>query len=169
MPWFVWLVIAALALAGETVSTAFVLVYVGVAAAITAVLAALGVPLALQLVVFIPLTLALLTLVRPKTLALLHGRTPYRQLSPHSGMVDRVAFVEEDVSDHAGMVRLGRGEFWTARAYPPGTTIPQGKEVRVMFVDGLTVHVGLPDDSDTPPDVPTDGVATPPSGPMKGA
>src|SRR5690242_6219515 len=71
VPCFVWLIIAVLALAGELVSTAFVLVYVGVAAAITAILAAVGLPPVLQLVVFIPLTLALLLVVRPQTVALL--------------------------------------------------------------------------------------------------
>jgi membrane protein implicated in regulation of membrane protease activity len=162
VPWFIWLVIAVLALAGETVSTAFVLVYVGVAAAITALLAALGVPLVFQLVVFIPLTLALLTLVRPKSLALLHGRTPMRQISSHAHMVDRAAVAETDVSDQSGMVRLGSGEFWTARSYPPGATIPKGSSVRIMFVDGLTVHVSLPKDSGTDQDLTADDSDTQP-------
>jgi membrane protein implicated in regulation of membrane protease activity len=155
MPWFIWLVIAVLALAGETVSTAFVLIYVGVAAAITALLAALGVPFVLQLVVFIPLTLALLTLVRPKSLALLHSRTPMREISSQSHLVDRVAVAETDVSDVGGMVRLGSGEFWTARSYPPGTQIAKGSSVRIMFVDGLTVHVSLPKDSENGTDIET--------------
>ena len=53
MPWFIWLIIATLAVAGEVVSTALVLVYVGVAAAITALLAAAGVPALLQFIFFI--------------------------------------------------------------------------------------------------------------------
>jgi membrane protein implicated in regulation of membrane protease activity len=142
MPWFIWIVIAVLALAGETVSTAFALVYVGVAAAVTALFAALGLPVFLQFVVFIPLTIALLTLVRPKSLELLHGRVPHRQISGQSAMVHRMAVVEQDVSDSGGMVRIGNGEFWSARAFPPGLTIAKGSKVRVMFVDGLTVHVG---------------------------
>ena len=143
VPWFIWLVIAVIALAGETVSTAFALVYVGIAAAVTAVLAALGLPLIFQLVVFIPLTIALLTLVRPKSLELLHGRTPQRQLSSQAAMVHRIAIVEQDVTDAGGMVRIGSGEFWSARVYPPGSSIPKGSNVRIMFVDGLTVHVSL--------------------------
>jgi membrane protein implicated in regulation of membrane protease activity len=141
VPWFIWLVIAVLALAGETVSTAFVLVYVGVAAAITAVFAALGLPLVFQLVVFIPLTLALLTMVRPRSLALLHGRGGQHQISAHTAMIDRMGMAESDISESMGMVRLGSGEFWTARAYPPGAVIAKGSKVRVMFVDGLTAHV----------------------------
>ena len=141
MPWFIWLIIAVLALAGETVSTAFALVYVGVAAAITAVLAALGVPVFLQFVVFIPLTIALLALVRPKSLELLHSRVPQRQISGQAAMIHRTALVEQDVSDSGGMVRIGTGEFWSARSYPPGLTIAKGSKVRIMFVEGLTAHV----------------------------
>lgn len=142
MPWFIWLVIAVLALAGESVSMAFALVYVGIAAAVTAVFAALGLPLVFQLVVFIPLTIALLTLVRPKSLEFLHGRVPQRQLNGQNAMVHRTAVVEQDVSDSGGMVRVGSGEFWSARAYPPGLSLEKGTKVRIMFVDGLTVHVG---------------------------
>lgn len=149
MPWFIWLVIAVLALAGETVSMAFALVYVGIAAAITAVFAALGLPVTLQFVLFIPLTIALLTLVRPKSLELLHGRTPQRQLTGQTALVHRTGIVEQDVSDSGGMVRIGAGEFWSARVYPPGQSISRGSKVRVMFVDGLTVHVSLlPADAD---------------------
>lgn len=153
MPWFVWLVIAVLALVGETVSTALVLVYVGVAAAITAVLAAVGVPAALQFIIFIPLTLVLLQVVRPRSLALLGGR-PHLQLTGHGRLVDRSAVVEQQVSDEGGMVRLGSGEFWSARAYPPGMVLPKGTQVRVMFVDGLTVYVSVASDSGHLPDLP---------------
>ena len=117
MPWFVWLIIAVLALAGEVVSTAFVLVYVGVAAAITAVLAAVGLPPPLQFVVFIPLTLVLLRVVRPQTVALLGMKRPHLRLSTTSSLVDRAAVVEHEVTDDRGMVRLGDGEFWSARAF----------------------------------------------------
>jgi membrane protein implicated in regulation of membrane protease activity len=144
-------------------------VYIGVAAAITAVLAALGVPFVLQIVVFIPLTLALLSLVRPRTLALLHGSAPRRQISTHSRMVDRAAFVEQDVTDDAGMVRLGTGEFWTARAYPPGMTIPKGSSVRIMFVEGLTVHVSLPTESGSLPELSPDIAGVPPKEEKEGA
>ena len=154
MPWFVWLVIAAMALAGEVASTAFILVYVGAAAALTAVLAAAGLPTVLQLVVFIPVTVALMTLVRPPTLARL-GTAHRFQLTGHSRLVDREAVVEQDVSDNAGMVQLGAGEFWSARAYPPGTVIPKGAIVRVMFVHGLTVHVSVPTQSGNIPQLTT--------------
>jgi membrane protein implicated in regulation of membrane protease activity len=169
VPWFIWLLIAVLALAGETVSTAFVLLYIGLAAAVTAVFAALGMPFVLQLVVFIPLTLALLSLVRPRTLALLHGNAPKRQISSHSHMVDRTAVVERDVTDETGMIRLGTGEFWSARAYPPGGAIPKGSVVRIMFVDGLTVHVSLPTESGSLPDLPDDLMTTPPEVEKEGA
>lgn len=154
MPWFVWLVIAVLALAGELVSTALVLLYVGVAAAITALLAAVGLPGAMQFIVFIPLTLVLLRAVRPRTLALIGGSRPPLQLAGASRLIDRGAVVEQQVTDDAGMVRLGSGEFWSARAYPPGVVIPRGMDVRVMFVDGVNVYVGVPTESGRLPELP---------------
>jgi membrane protein implicated in regulation of membrane protease activity len=156
VPWYVWLIIALVALAGETMSTAFVLVYIGVAAAITAVLAAVGLPFLLQLVVFVPLTLALLGVVRPRSLAMLGTRGPRMQLTSHSRLVDRSGVVEQEVSDSSGMVRLGSGEFWSARAYPPGTVLPKGAPVQVMFVDGLMLHVSTPTNSGRLPDLPPD-------------
>jgi len=152
VPWFIWLLIAIIALAGEVMSTALVLVYVGVAAAITALLAAANLPPTLQFIVFIPLTLALITIVRPRSLALLGGVQPHRQLSSHIHLVDRVAIVEEEVSDHGGMVRFGTGEFWSARSYPPGTKQPKGQEVRIMYVNGLTAYVSAPTESGRLPD-----------------
>jgi membrane protein implicated in regulation of membrane protease activity len=156
MPWFIWLLIAVVAMAGEVMSTSFVLVYVGVAAAITALLAAVGVPPVLQFVCFIPLTLALLRVVRPRTVALLGKRRPNLQLGHASRMIDRDAVVEQQVTDDGGMVRLGSGEFWSARAYPPGVVIPQGTQVRVMFVEGVNVYVSVPSESGRLPDLPPD-------------
>ena len=154
MPWFIWLIIAVLALAGELVSTALVLVYVGVAAAITAVLAAVGVPAIAQFIIFVPLTLVLLRAVRPHTLGLIGGNRPRMQLTGTNHLVDRAAVVEQQVSDQGGMVRLGSGEFWSARSYPPGTVLPQGAAVRVMFVDGVNLHVSVPSESGHLPDLP---------------
>jgi hypothetical protein len=74
--------------------------------------------------------------------------------------VDRSAVVEQEVSDQGGMVRLGSGEFWSARSYPPGVVLAKGTFVRVMFVDGLTVYVSAPTESgklpELPPELPPD-------------
>lgn len=164
MAWYVWLwlLVAVVALAGETVSSAFVLLYVGVAAAITAVLAAAGIPFIFQLVIFLPLTLGLLSVVRPRSLALLGRPGPRLNLTGHVGLTDRQGVVEQDVSDAGGMVRLGSGEFWSARAYPPGVVLPKGTRIRVMFVDGLTVYVSVPTDSGHLPELPPDVEPLPP-------
>ncbi|MGH2386621.1 MAG: NfeD family protein, partial [Chloroflexota bacterium] len=107
MPWFIWLAIAVVALVGEVFGNAFILVYIGVAAGLTAVLAALGLPLLLQLIFFIPLTAVLLTLVRPRTIARLGGNRPRLQLTGHGRLVDRAAVVEQEVTDDGGLVQLG--------------------------------------------------------------
>jgi hypothetical protein len=38
-------------------------------------------------------------------------------------------------------VRIGDGEFWSARSYDPDDLIPVGASAEVMVVDGLTVLV----------------------------
>ena len=39
------------------------------------------------------------------------------------------------------MVRIGSGEFWTARALHPDEMIERGARVRVLDTDGLTALV----------------------------
>jgi membrane-bound ClpP family serine protease len=39
------------------------------------------------------------------------------------------------------MVRVGRGEFWTARSLYPDEKIERGTKVRVLDTDGLTALV----------------------------
>ena len=39
------------------------------------------------------------------------------------------------------MVRVGSGEFWTARSLHPDEKIEQGTKVRVLDTDGLTALV----------------------------
>jgi len=40
-----------------------------------------------------------------------------------------------------GMVRVGSGEFWTARSLHPDESIERGTKVRVLDTDGLTALV----------------------------
>jgi membrane-bound ClpP family serine protease len=40
-------------------------------------------------------------------------------------------------------VRVGSGEFWTARSLHPGEKIERGTRVRVLDTDGLTALVDI--------------------------
>jgi membrane protein implicated in regulation of membrane protease activity/DNA-binding XRE family transcriptional regulator len=141
MPWWAWILVGVLALAGESASMALFLLGAGIAAFVAAALAALGVPALEQAGVFVLLSVVLIGLVRPRLLQALVGRRQPRPLTTQEALVGRVATVTEPVTDDGGMVRLGRGEFWSARATSPAQQIEAGSRVRIARVEGLTAYV----------------------------
>ena len=141
MPWWAWVLVGFLALAGESASMALFLLNVGLAAFVAAVLAVLGVPALGQAGVFVLVSVVLIGLVRPRLLQALVGRRQPRPLTTQEALVGRVATVTEPVTDDGGMVRLGRGEFWSARATSPAQPIEAGSRVRIARVEGLTAYV----------------------------
>src|SRR5947209_17331643 len=120
MPWWIWLLIAVVALVGESATMALYLLYFGIAAFIVAALALLGVLPLVQLLAFVVLSIGLLGVVRPRTLHLLSRQVPRGMLTNQGVRPDRQGTVVEEVSSTSGMIRLGNAEFWTARAYEPG-------------------------------------------------
>ena len=53
-------------------------------------------------------------------------------------LMDRTAVVTHTVTAHSGAIRIGSGEFWTARTNGPLPPIAEGVTVRIAYVDGLT-------------------------------
>ncbi len=141
MYWWLWLLLGVIALAGEAISLALFLLYVGVAAFAAAVLALLGVGPAAQAGVFVALSVLLIGLVRPRMLQALSGRVPHRLLTNQGQLVDRRATVTQEVTPDGGLVRVGTAEFWSARATPPTHRIAVGAAVRIVYVSGLTAYV----------------------------
>src|SRR5919204_4765579 len=141
MPWWAWLLVGVLALAGESASMALFLLNVGIAAFVAAVLAVLGVAALGQAGVFVLVSVILIGLVRPRLLQALVGRRQPRPLTTQEALVGRVATVTEPVTDDGGMVRLGRGEFWSARATAPAQQIEAGRRPRIPRLGGLTGYV----------------------------
>src|ERR671934_1604277 len=141
MPWWAWVLVGVLALAGESASMALFLLNVGLAAFVAAVLAVLGVPALGQAGVFVLLSVVLIGLVRPRLLQALVGRRQPRPLTTQEALIGRVATVTEPVTDDGGMVRLGRGDFWSARTASPAQQIAAGSRVRIARVEGLTAYV----------------------------
>ena len=141
MPWWLWILVGVLALAGESLSMALFLLYVGIAAFVAALLALLNIGQIAQVGVFVVLSLLLIVLVRPRMLHALAGRVPHRTLTNQGPLVDRLATVTQTVTPSGGTVRVGNAEFWTARATPPIQRIAVGRSVRIVYVDGLTAYV----------------------------
>jgi membrane protein implicated in regulation of membrane protease activity len=49
--------------------------------------------------------------------------------------------VTRRVDANGGQIRIGEGEFWSARAFDPADVMEPGAPVEVVLVDGLTALV----------------------------
>ncbi len=138
-PWVIWVVIAVIALSGEMFSLGLYLASFGVSAAIVAVLS-LAAPLVAQIAVFLALSLALLFVARPVVLRVL-PRSNDASTFPTMGPIGKDAVVVQRLTRQSGQIRVGEGEFWSARALDPNDLLPSGREVEVVEMDGLTALV----------------------------
>lgn len=136
--WVLWLILAVALGVAEIFTFTAALGLLGVAAALTAVLAALGLPVPLQLIVFVAASIAGLVVVRP--IARRHLIQPPLRRFGISALVGKSAYVVHEVTAHEGRVRIG-GEEWSARAYDETLVIPAGATVDVMEIEGATALV----------------------------
>jgi membrane protein implicated in regulation of membrane protease activity len=138
MSWIVWLIIAAVLGVAELLTTTLAFGLIAVAAIVAAVVGAfhLGVPL--QLVAFMVAAGAGLGFVRP--VAIKHVRQPPPLRTGTAALVGRSAVVTEEVTEHAGRVRID-GEEWSSRPYDDSLVIPVGTKVDVLQIKGATALV----------------------------
>jgi membrane protein implicated in regulation of membrane protease activity len=136
--WLVWLVVAVVLGVAEAVTLTAALGVLGGAALATAGLAALGLPLPLQFVVFALASVAGVVLVRP--VALRHMSQPQVERFGVDALIGKRAFVVREVTDRDGRVRID-GEEWSARAFDESLVIPVGAAVDVMRISGTTAFV----------------------------
>lgn len=138
MPWIVWVLIALAALVGEAVTTGLFLASIAVAALLAAGLSLVA-PALVQFIAFGLISLVFLGAVRPVILRLLpSGESD----SPsHVGLVGQQALAVGRVDGRQGIVRVGGGEFWTARTTEPGLVIEPGSDVEIVQMQGLTARV----------------------------
>src|ERR1051325_7652466 len=137
--WVVWIVIAVVLLIAEATTSPFVAVYSGVAALVTAAVAAAGLGTALQLVAFLAIAGGSLLLTRP---ALQRAAGQATGIRPGvDAMQGRIGVVTRPIGElDSGQVKIG-GETWTARCYYDEEAIPVGSRVEVVKVEGVTALV----------------------------
>ena len=136
-----WAVLAALAFAGELLSVSFFLLFFSLGAVVALVLAFAELGLAAQAVGFIVASVLSMVVLRPALLNRLALRSG-EGYAGHRGITGESAVVMEAIeSGGKGTVRVGSGEFWTARSLHPGERIEKGTRVRVLDTDGLTALV----------------------------
>ncbi|MBT2414186.1 NfeD family protein [Streptomyces sp. ISL-12] len=137
-PWLIWLIIAAGLVVVEIFTLTAALGMLGVAALVTAGLAAIGLPLPLQFLAFGVLSAATLLFVRP--IALRHVLQPQPARFGTDALVGRPAHVLSEVTGADGRVRID-GEEWTARSYDETLVISAGTTVDVIEIRGATALV----------------------------
>jgi membrane protein implicated in regulation of membrane protease activity len=136
--WIIWLVIAAVLGTVEIMTTTLAFGLVGVAALVAAAAGVAGGNAAVQFGAFVVASVVGLGVARP--FALRHIRQPPMLRTGTAALVGRPAIVLEEVGAHSGRVRIG-GEEWSARSYDETLTIPAGKTVDVMHIEGATALV----------------------------
>lgn len=136
--WLLWLVAAVVFGVAEIFTLTAALGVLGAAAVVPAVLAALGLPLPIQVVAFAVASVVGVVLVRP--IALEHMRRPQLEQFGVDALVGKRAFVVREVSDRDGLVRID-GEEWTARSFDDDTVITEGAAVNIMRITGATAYV----------------------------
>lgn len=136
--WVIWLIFAVLLGVAEIATLTAALGLLGGAALIASGAAAVGLPIPLQLVVFVAAATAGVVLLRP--VARRHMAAPQRHDIGLAALVGKPAYVLREVNGRDGRVRIG-GEEWTARTIDDSTVIPTGATAAVLHIDGATVVV----------------------------
>ncbi|MFD7705158.1 NfeD family protein [Streptomyces caelestis] len=138
MPWFVWLLAAAVLGAAEFFTLTLFLGLLAGAALVAAVVAGVGVGLLGQLVALGVAAVAGLVVVRP--VALRHREQQPLVREGSDALIGKRAEVVQEVTATRGLIKLS-GEEWSARALDESLVIPVGALVDVMEIEGATAVV----------------------------
>jgi membrane protein implicated in regulation of membrane protease activity len=137
--WIIWAVLAVVLALGELVTPGlFFLGPVALAAVPAGIVALVGGPAWLQVLVFILGSLGTLGILRPIARAHLH--LPALTRTGTAALVGARALVLERVDVNGGRVRIG-GEEWSARAYMDDQVLEPGTRVEVAKIEGATALV----------------------------
>lgn len=143
MDWYWWVAIMLALVAIEALTLDLVLFMFAGGALGAAIVAAAGGDLVWQVVVFAVVSTILLGALRPFMLKSLRKRGEDLPETNAAALVGREAVVVDEVSEHAGLVKLA-GEVWTART-EGDAVLTTGTEVRVVRIAGATAIVSLTD------------------------
>jgi membrane protein implicated in regulation of membrane protease activity len=137
--WLIWAIAAVLLSVGEILTPGmFFLGPVALAAVAAAVVALLGVGVALQLLAFIIGSIATVAFLRP--IAKRHLHMPAAIRTGTAALEGTKAVVLQRVDINGGRVRIG-GEEWSARAYMEDQVLEPGTRVEVVKIEGATALV----------------------------
>ena len=136
--WQAWLGVAIALGVAELFSLDLVLLMMSAGALAGMVVALLGLPVAIQVLVAVGVAIGMLALVRPSIVKRLHSG-PELTLG-HAALVGKQGVVVDEVSMQGGQIRVG-GELWTARPYDETEVIEPGASVDIFEIRGATAYV----------------------------
>jgi membrane protein implicated in regulation of membrane protease activity len=159
-PWLLWLALALGAGTAEVLSLNLIFLMVAGGGIAAAVVAAFGLGVPVQMVVFAVVTALLLVAARPPLLGYVRRSLPATSTNA-AALVGQDAEVIVEVTPISGRVKLA-GEVWSARSIAVGYPLEVGSTVQVVRIDGATAVVA--------PFVPRAEItgAVPPEGPVQG-
>jgi len=137
-PAWLWLIGGVLLLIAEVIAPGFSLIFIGVAAIATGLLAVLlGVSVVLQLGLFAILAFLAMRIGGRRFYASRYDYSADPLLNDRAGrLLGRVVIVVQAVDSHGGRVRVGDSE-WSARGGPAAV----GDRVRIVDIDGNCLKV----------------------------
>jgi membrane protein implicated in regulation of membrane protease activity len=137
--WAVWAIVAVLLAVGEIFTPGlFFLGPIALAALAATVVAAVGVGIWFQIIVFGVGSFAAVGLLRP--IARKHVTMPRAIRTGAAALEGAKAIVLQPVDSRGGRVKIG-GEEWSARSYMPDEEFDVGTEVEVVQIQGATALV----------------------------
>jgi membrane protein implicated in regulation of membrane protease activity len=136
-----WAVLAIVAFAGELLTVSFFLLFLSLGALAGLILASLGFGIAVQAIGFVAASALSMAVLRPTLMHRISFRGSERYES-RNAVTGRSGVVTDGIEPGgSGTVRIGSGEFWTARSVYPEQGIEAGTRVRVLDTDGVTALV----------------------------
>ena len=134
----VWIVIAVIFAVAEGLTSSFITIWFTIGAAASAIVAAVGGDIAIQIVIFFVISILLLIFTRPilvKRLKLGREKNYTEQLEGKTGLV-----IEEIKPFGSGQVKV-RGIVWTAVGETEDFAAKKGSIVEIVRVEGVKLLV----------------------------
>lgn len=143
MWYLLWIAVAIAAAIGEVVTVGLFLAAFALAAVITAIVSIVVPGIGIQVAVFGVLALLGIGVFRPIAINALGWQQAEQISGPVSQthLMNKRAVVTKTVDGNGGQIRIGEGEFWSARSFDPADVMEPGAQVEIVFVDGLTALV----------------------------
>lgn len=135
----IWLIIFVACIVIEIISMGLTTIWFAGGALIAAVAAALGIPLWIQIVLFVLVSLVLLYFTRPIAVKYFNKD---RVKTNAESLVGKQAIVISEIDNLQGIGQVTvEGKEWTARTITDGVTLPTGSVVVIRAISGVKLMV----------------------------